>query len=133
MAGAVEGGSTLFEDYLTLAEKHTLLNLGNYMLKQVCLLLKDCTQLHLHLGQKNHELVDITEFWHAEMEVAWANNNEIMNHGEGVVRHIAKTILDRRSDELNSLAEIWTLSQDMPTTLVLELDTMKQSVAKKWE
>ena len=33
----------------------------------------------------------------------WANNDEIMSHGEGVVRRIAKTLLDERSDELASL------------------------------
>ena len=35
----------------------------------------------------------LTEFWHAEMEMAWASNDEIMAHGEGVVRHIARTLL----------------------------------------
>ena len=37
------------------------------------------------------------------MELAWATNDEIMSHGEGVVRRIAKTLLDERSDELASL------------------------------
>ena len=45
----------------------------------------------------------LTEFWHAEMEMAWASNDEIMAHGEGVVRHIARTLLDEREDELTSL------------------------------
>ena len=37
------------------------------------------------------------------MEIAWATNEEVMTHGEGVVRHIASTLLDERSDELQSL------------------------------
>ncbi|MEC7706682.1 MAG: amino acid--tRNA ligase-related protein, partial [Candidatus Thermoplasmatota archaeon] len=39
----------------------------------------------------------------AEMEIAWASNAEVMQHGEGVVRHIARTLLDERSDELTNL------------------------------
>ena len=37
------------------------------------------------------------------MEVAWADNQEIMTYGEGVVRKIAATLLDERSHELESL------------------------------
>ena len=37
------------------------------------------------------------------MEVAWASNAEIMSHGEGLVRHIARTVLDEREAELNSI------------------------------
>ena len=37
------------------------------------------------------------------MEVAWASNAEIMSYGEGLVRHIAKTVLDEREAELNSI------------------------------
>ena len=45
----------------------------------------------------------LTEFWHAEMEMAWATNADIMVHGEGVVRHIAKTMLDECEEELTSI------------------------------
>ena len=31
----------------------------------------------------------LTEFWHAEMEMA-SNNDEVMEHGEGVVRILLK-------------------------------------------
>ena len=37
------------------------------------------------------------------MEIAWASNAEVMEHGEGLVRHIAKTLLEERSTELESL------------------------------
>ena len=37
------------------------------------------------------------------MEMAWATNDEIMVHGEGVVRHIAKTMLDECEQELTSI------------------------------
>jgi asparaginyl-tRNA synthetase len=37
------------------------------------------------------------------MEIAWSGNEEVMSHGEGLVRHIARTLLNERSDELESL------------------------------
>ena len=54
-------------------------------------------------AEKSRTRRHLTEFWHAEMEIAWASNNEVMKHGEGVVRHIASTLLDERSDELTSI------------------------------
>ena len=32
-----------------------------------------------------------------------ASNDDVMKHGEGLVRHIAKTLLEERSSELESL------------------------------
>ena len=61
------------------------------------------TQWLLHLEPKRAVLPSFTEFWHAEMEIAWASNDDVMKHGEAVVRHIAKLLLDERSDELTSL------------------------------
>ncbi len=54
-------------------------------------------------AEKSRTRRHLTEFWHAEMEIAWASNDEVMQHGEGVVRNIARTLLDDRSDELESL------------------------------
>ena len=45
-------------------------------------------------AEKSRTRRHLTEFWHAEMEVAWADNQEIMTYGEGVVRKIASTLLD---------------------------------------
>ena len=33
------------------------------------------------------------------MEMAWATNAEIMEHGEGVVRHVARTLLEEQEQE----------------------------------
>ena len=37
------------------------------------------------------------------MEIAWADNNDVMDHGEALVRHIARTLLTERPTELESL------------------------------
>ena len=69
----------------------------------------------------------MTEFWHAEMEIAWAGNEDVMVHGEGVVRQIARTLLDERSDELTALGVTLNLWLAMPTTPTHVYDTMRLS------
>ena len=67
------------------------------MLKLQCQHWRDFTQSHLLSELKNQELVDILPNsgmlkwkWHGQ-EI------KIMEHGEALVRHIAKTILNERS------------------------------------
>ncbi len=45
----------------------------------------------------------LTEYWHAEMEVAWANFDQIMDYGEGVIKHVVKKVLENNSDDLKVL------------------------------
>ena len=103
VAGAVEGGSTLFEVPYFGRKAYLTQSWQLYAEAAMPALERLYTIAPSFRAEKSRTRRHLTEFWHAEMEVAWANNNEIMNHGEGVVRHIAKTILDERSDELNSL------------------------------
>ena len=37
------------------------------------------------------------------MEIAWADNNDVMDHGEALVRHITQTLLTEGPAELESL------------------------------
>ena len=60
------------------------------------------------------------------MEMAWASNDEIMAHGEGVVRHIARTLLDEREDELTFLDVILINSHAMQIQHILGCDMMKR-------
>ena len=54
-------------------------------------------------AEKSRTRRHLTEFWHAEMEIAWASNDDVMVHGEGVVRNIASTLLDKHSDDLSNM------------------------------
>jgi asparaginyl-tRNA synthetase len=45
----------------------------------------------------------LTEYWHAEMEVAWANFEDIQNHGEALIKHIVKRVLEKNQEELKIL------------------------------
>jgi asparaginyl-tRNA synthetase len=45
----------------------------------------------------------LTEYWHAEMEVAWANFKEIQDYGEELLKHIVKKVLEKNKPELEIL------------------------------
>ena len=103
VAGAVEGGSTLFEvPYFGRKAYHTQ-SWQLYAEAAMPALERLYTIAPSFRAEKSRTRRHLTEFWHAEMEVAWADNNEIMSYGEGVVRKIAATLLDERSEELESL------------------------------
>jgi len=45
----------------------------------------------------------LTEYWHAEMEVAWSNFDLIQDHGEKLIKHVVATVLDTNDRELSIL------------------------------
>ena len=45
----------------------------------------------------------LTEYWHAEMEVAWATFKDIQDHGEGLIKNIVKRVLNENKPELEIL------------------------------
>ena len=103
VAGAVEGGSTLFEVPYFDRKAYLTQSWQLYAEAAMPALERLYTMAPSFRAEKSRTRRHLTEFWHAEMEVAWASNAEIMEYGEGVVRHISKTLLDERSDELSEL------------------------------
>ena len=103
VAGAVEGGSTLFEVPYFGKKAYLTQSWQLYAEAAMPALERLYTIAPSFRAEKSRTRRHLTEFWHAEMELAWATNDEIMSHGEGVVRRIAKTLLDERSAELASL------------------------------
>jgi len=45
----------------------------------------------------------LTEYWHAEMEVAWASFKDIQDYGEGLIKYIVKKVLENNKEELEIL------------------------------
>jgi len=45
----------------------------------------------------------LTEYWHAEMEVAWCQFKDIQNYGEKLLKHIVKRVLERHREDLKIL------------------------------
>jgi len=100
VAGAVEGGSTLFEVPYFGRKVYLTQSWQLYAEAAMPALERLYTVAPSFRAEKSRTRRHLTEFWHAEMEIAWAGNTEVMEHGEGLVRHIARTLLDERSDEL---------------------------------
>ena len=103
VAGAVEGGSTLFEVPYFGRQAYLTQSWQLYAEAAMPALERLYTIAPSFRAEKSRTRRHLTEFWHAEMELAWATNNDIMVHGEGVVRHIARTMLEEREQELTSL------------------------------
>lgn len=45
----------------------------------------------------------LTEYWHAEMEVAWSDFDLIKNHGEELIKHVVGKVLETNERELEIL------------------------------
>ena len=103
VAGAVEGGSTLFEVPYFGRKAYLTQSWQLYAEAAMPALERLYTIAPSFRAEKSRTRRHLTEFWHAEMELAWATNADIMQHGEGVVRHIAKGLLEEREAELASL------------------------------
>jgi len=103
VAGAVEGGSTLFEVPYFGRKAYLTQSWQLYAEAAMPALERLYTIAPSFRAEKSRTRRHLTEFWHAEMEIAWADNNDVMDHGEALVRHIARTLLTERPDELESL------------------------------
>ncbi len=103
VAGAVEGGSTLFEVPYFGRTAYLTQSWQLYAEAAMPALERLYTIAPSFRAEKSRTRRHLTEFWHAEMEIAWSGNDDVMRHGEALVRHIARTLLDERSTELQSL------------------------------
>ena len=90
VAGAVEGGSTLFEVPYFGKKAYLTQSWQLYAEAAMPALERLYTIAPSFRAEKSRTRRHLTEFWHAEMELAWATNDEIMSHGEGVVRRSPK-------------------------------------------
>ena len=51
-------------------------------------------------AEKSKTSRHLTEYWHAEMEMAWSSFTDIIYHGEGVLKQIVKDVLKENKKEL---------------------------------
>ncbi len=54
-------------------------------------------------AEKSKTSRHLTEYWHAEMEYAWADFDGLQDHMESLIKHIVKKVLDTNKDELKIL------------------------------
>jgi len=54
-------------------------------------------------AEKSKTSRHLTEYWHAEMEMVWSSFEDIQNHGEKLIKHIVKKVLEDNKKELEIL------------------------------
>lgn len=98
-----EGGSTLFKvDYfgkpVFLSQSWQL-----YAEPAIFALEKIFTISPSFRAERSKTARHLTEYWHAEMEEAWATFADLQDHGEAVIKHMVKKVLEKHKDELKIL------------------------------
>lgn len=54
-------------------------------------------------AEKSNTSRHLTEYWHAEMEVAWSTFENLQEYAEGLMKHIVKKVLENNEEELKIL------------------------------
>src|SRR3989344_9531808 len=99
-----EGGSALFKvDYFGQKGVFLAQSWQLYAEPAIFALEKIYTIAPSFRAEKSKTSRHLTEYWHAEMEIAWANFEDILFYGEGLIKHIVKKILDENKEELKIL------------------------------
>jgi len=55
-------------------------------------------------AEKSKTSRHLTEYWHAEMEVAWADLDELIDYAESMIKHVIKRVLETNKKELEFLS-----------------------------
>ncbi|MDD5331428.1 MAG: asparagine--tRNA ligase [Candidatus Nanoarchaeia archaeon] len=98
-----EGGSTLFEVKYFQEKTYLAQTWQLYAEPAIFALEKIYTIAPSFRAEKSKTSRHLTEYWHAEMEVAWENFDEIIDHGEGLIKHIVKRVLEKNQEDLKIL------------------------------
>ena len=103
ITAAVEGGATLFKVdyfgqpvYLTQSSQFYLEALI-YSLEKVYVVAPSFR------AEPSRTRRHLTEFWHAEMEIAWADMEDAVKVGEELITHVVNKVLEERQTELKLL------------------------------
>ncbi len=99
-----EGGSTLFNvDYFGKKGVFLAQTWQLYAEPAIFALEKIYTLAPSFRAEESKTSRHLTEYWHAEMEVAWATFKDIQDYGEGLIKNIVKKVLEENKLELNIL------------------------------
>lgn len=99
-----EGGSSLFkvdyfeEEGVFLAQTWQL-----YAEPAIFSLGKIYTVAPSFRAEKSKTSRHLTEYWHAEMEGAWIDFEQLQDYGEGLIKHVIKTVLEKHKVDLEIL------------------------------
>lgn len=98
-----EGGSTVFT--VSYFSKKTFLaqTWQLYAEPAIFALEKIYTITPSFRAEKSKTSRHLTEYWHAEMEAAWFNFEQVQDNAEGLIKHIVKKVLKENQEELKIL------------------------------
>lgn len=109
-----EGGSELFTvDYFDKKDVFLAQTWQLYAEPAIFALEKIYTISPSFRAEKSKTSRHLTEYWHAEMEVAWAEFDDIINYGEEMLKHVVNKVLEKNMRELNLLER--DVSKLLPT------------------
>ncbi|MBI2669286.1 asparagine--tRNA ligase [Candidatus Woesearchaeota archaeon] len=96
-----EGGSTLFHvDYFGKKDVFLAQTWQLYAEPAIFGLEKIYTMAPSFRAEKSKTSRHLTEYWHAEMEMAWSVFKDIQDHGESLLKFIVKKVLETNKPEL---------------------------------
>ena len=99
-----EGGSTLFEvKYFDKKDVFLSQSWQLYAEPAIFSLEKIYTIAPSFRAEKSKTSRHLTEYWHAEMEMAWCTFKDIQDHGEQLIKHVFKSVLKNNKEELKVL------------------------------
>lgn len=99
-----EGGSTLFNiPYFGKKDVFLAQTWQLYAEPAIFALEKIYTISPSFRAEKSKTSRHLTEYWHAEMEVAWADFDDIIDYGEDLLKHVVKKVLEKNKKEIKDL------------------------------
>ncbi|ABL78249.1 asparagine--tRNA ligase [Thermofilum pendens] len=104
ISAAVEGGATLFPvKYVDGSTVYLTQSSQFYLEALIYSLEKVYTVAPSFRAEKSRTRRHLTEFWHAEAEVAWTGLEGILKVEEELVSHIVRRVLEKNREELELL------------------------------
>ncbi|HDJ89831.1 MAG TPA: asparagine--tRNA ligase, partial [Thermoprotei archaeon] len=101
---AVEGGATLFSlKYFEKGDVYLTQSSQFYLEALIFSLEKVYTIAPSFRAEKSRTRRHLTEFWHAEAEMAWYSMNDIIDFEEKLITYIVRKVLEKNIDELKLL------------------------------
>src|SRR5881628_689637 len=110
-----EGGSTLFElDYF--GRKAHLTQSWQLYAEALVLAMEKIYYIGPSFrAEKSRTTRHLTEYWHAEMEQAWAGMDDVIKHAEGAIAHAAHRAAEENADDLRFLGRDPVMLQNVRT------------------
>ena len=99
-----EGGSTLFNvEYFDKKGVFLAQTWQLYAEPAIFSLEKIYTIAPSFRAERSKTSRHLTEYWHAEMEIAWSTFEHIIDHGEALIKHVINRVLENNRPDLKIL------------------------------